>query len=76
MEYFVFHFEKFLLVFARIMGLFFTKLLQRHQIICTPGIGFGTAGEGYVRFSGFCGEETAKTAAKRMQGSPLFFSLV
>ena len=24
MEYFVFHFEKFLLVFARIMGLFFT----------------------------------------------------
>ena len=39
-------------------------------------IGFGTAGEGYVRFSGFCGEETAKTAAKRMQGSPLFFSWV
>ena len=55
---------------------FFTKLLQRHQIICTPGIGFGTAGEGYVRFSGFCNEETAKTAAKRLQGSPLFFSIV
>ncbi|MBR5502434.1 MAG: LL-diaminopimelate aminotransferase [Oscillospiraceae bacterium] len=54
---------------------FFTKLLQRHQIICTPGIGFGAAGEGYVRFSGFCGEETAKTAAKRLLGSPLFFSL-
>ncbi|MBQ9959480.1 MAG: LL-diaminopimelate aminotransferase [Oscillospiraceae bacterium] len=55
--------------------LFFSRLLQRHEIVCTPGIGFGAAGEGFVRFSGFCGEETAKIAANRLQHSAAFFSL-
>ena len=54
---------------------FFSRLLQRREIVCTPGIGFGAAGEGFVRFSGFCGEETAKIAANRLQHSAAFFSL-
>lgn len=32
---------------------FFDQLLQKHQIVCLPGSGFGKEGENFVRFSGF-----------------------
>ncbi|MBN1123818.1 MAG: LL-diaminopimelate aminotransferase [Sedimentisphaerales bacterium] len=32
---------------------FFDLLLQKTHVVCTPGAGFGAAGEGYVRFSAF-----------------------
>lgn len=32
---------------------FFDRLLTRAQVVVTPGVGFGSAGEGYVRFSAF-----------------------
>ena len=45
---------------------FFSNLLKTSQIICTPGIGFGDAGEGFVRFSAFGARETIKEAAGRL----------
>ena len=32
---------------------FFDSLLEKAGVVCTPGAGFGTCGEGYVRFSAF-----------------------
>ncbi len=32
---------------------FFTLLLEKAHVICTPGAGFGRCGAGYVRFSAF-----------------------
>ena len=32
---------------------FFDYLLNNLGIVCTPGVGFGTCGEGYVRLTGF-----------------------
>ncbi len=32
---------------------FFDVLLKRANVVCTPGAGFGAAGEGYVRLSAF-----------------------
>ena len=42
---------------------FFDKLLNRYQIVGTPGVGFGPAGEGYIRFTAFA---TAENVAKAM----------
>lgn len=46
---------------------FFRRLLERCQILCTPGIGFGDEGEGFCRFSGFCSEQQAQRAAVRLR---------
>lgn len=46
---------------------FFDHLLNDHQIVCTPGAGFGPSGEGYVRFSAFSKREDCEEALKRMQ---------
>lgn len=35
----------------------FSRLLEQHHISCTPGVGFGTCGEGYIRFTGFNSRE-------------------
>jgi LL-diaminopimelate aminotransferase len=32
---------------------FFEQLLQEAHVVCTPGVGFGPLGDGYVRFSAF-----------------------
>lgn len=45
---------------------FFDRLLDRADIIGTPGSGFGAAGEGYFRFSAFCRHEDAAEAAERI----------
>lgn len=42
----------------------FDMLLHRHGIAGTPGAGFGTAGEGWMRFSSFGTRETVCKAAE------------
>jgi len=44
---------------------FFDRLLQQCQIVCTPGAGFGDAGEGFVRFSAFSNRKDVEEALKR-----------
>lgn len=46
-------------------GLFMT-LLERYHISCTPGSGFGTAGEGYIRLTGFNSREKTEEAMSRI----------
>ncbi len=46
---------------------FFDFLLQRAQIVGTPGAGFGACGEGYFRFSCFGSPKETAAAAKRLQ---------
>jgi LL-diaminopimelate aminotransferase len=45
---------------------FFDKLLNEAQVVCTPGAGFGTCGEGHVRISAFNSRENVETALKRI----------
>ena len=46
---------------------FFDHLLDTCQVVCTPGAGFGPAGEGYVRFSAFSLREDCEEALERMK---------
>ena len=46
---------------------FFDHLLNTCQIVCTPGAGFGPAGEGYVRFSAFSNRKDCEEALERMK---------
>lgn len=46
---------------------FFDHLLQQCQIVCTPGVGFGASGEGYVRFSAFSKPEVCTEALQRLK---------
>ena len=45
---------------------FFDYLLHEIQVIGTPGEGFGSAGEGYFRFSTFGSPEETEEAARRL----------
>lgn len=45
---------------------FFDLLLERAQVVCTPGAGFGTCGEGHVRISAFNSRENVETALQRI----------
>ncbi len=45
---------------------FFDLLLTKCHIISVPGLGFGKAGEGYVRLSSFTTEDKAKEAIQRI----------
>ncbi len=45
---------------------FFDYLLENHQLITLPGVGFGSKGEGYVRLSGFISAETADKACETL----------
>ena len=45
---------------------FFDLLLSRIQVIGTPGVGFGSCGEGYFRLSSFGDPEDTKEAARRL----------
>ena len=45
---------------------FFDFLLEKAQIVGTPGEGFGSCGEGYFRFSTFGSPEDTETAAKKL----------
>jgi len=45
---------------------FFDHLLNNAHVVCTPGAGFGTAGEGYVRLSAFNSRANVEEAMKRV----------
>lgn len=47
---------------------FFDHLLQHCQVVCTPGVGFGASGEGYVRFSAFSKPDVCAEALGRISG--------
>ncbi len=46
----------------------FDSLLKNHDISTTPGSGFGSAGEGYVRFTGFNTEQNTRKAMHKLLG--------
>ena len=45
---------------------FFDLLLNRAQVVCTPGAGFGKCGEGHVRISAFNSRENVEAALARI----------
>ena len=45
---------------------FFDKLLNDANVVCTPGSGFGAAGEGYIRLSAFNSKENVTEALRRI----------
>jgi len=45
---------------------FFDLLLERAQVVCTPGAGFGRCGEGHVRISAFNAREKVVEALERI----------
>jgi LL-diaminopimelate aminotransferase len=45
---------------------FFDLLLNRAQVVCTPGAGFGKCGEGHVRISAFNSRENVVAALDRI----------
>jgi len=44
----------------------FDRFLQQAHVVCTPGAGFGAAGEGYVRLSAFNSRENVEAAVERI----------
>lgn len=44
----------------------FDYILENANIVTTPGVGFGSAGEGFIRFSAFGHREDIKEAVKRL----------
>ena len=46
---------------------FFDLLLNQCQIVCTPGVGFGPSGEGFVRFSAFSNRQNCEGALLRIK---------
>jgi len=45
---------------------FFDQLLEKAQVVCTPGAGFGSCGEGHVRISAFNSRENVEKALSRI----------
>lgn len=45
---------------------YFDFLLKKKNIVCTPGAGFGSGGEGYVRFSAFGDRDRILEATERL----------
>jgi LL-diaminopimelate aminotransferase len=45
---------------------FFDTLLRDANVVCTPGSGFGAAGEGYVRLSAFNSRQNVEEALRRL----------
>lgn len=46
---------------------FFDLMLTRCGVACTPGVGFGPSGEGYVRLTAFNTLENTRKAIKRLE---------
>lgn len=47
----------------------FDKLLNEAGIVCTPGAGFGTCGEGHIRLSAFNSRANVEEAMKRIRAN-------
>jgi LL-diaminopimelate aminotransferase len=45
---------------------FFEEMLYGAHVVCTPGVGFGPSGEGYVRFTAFSSHEKTDEALDRI----------
>ncbi|HRD56247.1 MAG TPA: LL-diaminopimelate aminotransferase [Parachlamydiaceae bacterium] len=52
----------------------FEYLLEKAHLVCTPGSGFGPAGEGFVRFSAYGKRENIIEACKRLKEHLGFFT--
>jgi len=48
---------------------FFDLLLKKAGVVCTPGAGFGTCGEGFIRISAFNNYENVVTAMDRIKSA-------
>ncbi|MDO4291085.1 MAG: LL-diaminopimelate aminotransferase [Eggerthellaceae bacterium] len=46
---------------------FFNELLEKANVITTPGAGFGPSGEGYIRLTAFGDAEATRTAVERIK---------
>ena len=46
---------------------FFEELLYGAHVVCTPGVGFGPSGEGFIRFSAFNSHENTEDALRRIE---------
>ena len=46
---------------------FFEELLYGAQIVCTPGVGFGPSGEGFVRLTSFGDRDDCLEAMERIK---------
>lgn len=46
---------------------FFDMLLEKAGVVCTPGAGFGTCGQGYIRISAFNSYENVTAAMARIR---------
>lgn len=45
---------------------FFEQMLYNAHVVCTPGVGFGPSGEGYVRLTAFGDRDDCKEAMRRI----------
>merc|ERR1712046_235932 len=45
----------------------FQEILDKCNVVTTPGVGFGPTGQGYVRISAFGKTEQVETACKRLK---------
>jgi len=48
---------------------FFDQLLNDAGVVCTPGAGFGTCGEGFIRISAFNSYENVQKAMARIKAA-------
>lgn len=46
---------------------FFDRLLHKAALVCTPGVGFGLSGEGYVRLTAFGSPDDTTEAIERLR---------
>lgn len=46
---------------------FFDEMLHQAHVVCTPGVGFGPAGEGYIRLTAFGQQEQTVEALRRIK---------
>ena len=46
---------------------FFERMLYNAHVVCTPGVGFGPSGEGYVRLTAFGSGESCSEAMDRLR---------
>ncbi len=63
-------------LWARVRGLSswdaFDMILEQTHVVTTPGVGFGPAGEGFLRFSAFAAENEVDEAMKRLASQPVY----
>jgi LL-diaminopimelate aminotransferase len=48
---------------------FFDRLLEKANVVCTPGVGFGRCGASYIRISAFNDYEKVQKAIERIRNT-------